>query len=379
MTASATTSRAPRIDSLTGLRFLAAGAIFLWHIRGYFIPKDAFSPFYLAGAVPLFFVLSGFVLAVGGLRAGSWADFFVARLARIWPAHMAAIALLLAVFWPWSKSYFATSESIGNLVLNVLLIHDWVPFVAVYGGYNGVSWSISAELFFYAVFPFIFMRARTAPWHTLAVTALLVPAWIVLISALFPSVDAGWLSQMNPLTGSFAFVVGVAAGSWYADNKERGSASIASWTALEIAAVGLTLAANAWLFGLRFPELPRALVGFVNTIAAAPAYAVLIVVLALSKGLLARMLSNRVIVYLGEVSFSFYLVHQIIIRWYADHTALFGDVSVTGRLAFITAASLGVSMAIYHLVEMPMRRIIVQGWRSRRNAPSIAPLISPRP
>lgn len=380
MTASATTSRVPRIDSLTGLRFLAASAIFLWHLRGSFVPDDAFEPFYLAGAVPLFFVLSGFVLAVGGGPKSGWADFFVARFARIWPAHMASLLLLFAVFWPWSKLYFETPESLGNLLLNALLLQDWVPIASVYQGYNGVSWSISAELFFYAVFPFVFLHARTAPVRTLTLATLLITSWVVLVSLIFPSVDLSWLGYMNPVAGLWAFVIGIAAGSWYTNNRGKHQPSIGTWTALEVAAIAIALAANAWIATVALPDIPLALAAFIRGMGAAPAYAVLIVVLALSKGLVSRLLSNRVIVYLGEVSFSFYLVHQIILRWYAEHTALFGEVSSAGRLAFVTAASLGVSMAIYHAVEMPMRRVIVQGWRSRkRNAPTIAPIISPLP
>jgi peptidoglycan/LPS O-acetylase OafA/YrhL len=69
--------------ALTGLRFFAAMAIVLWHSQTGFFKPGAFDPFCLTGAVPLFFGLSGFVLTINAGKYRSWADFFVARIARI--------------------------------------------------------------------------------------------------------------------------------------------------------------------------------------------------------------------------------------------------------------------------------------------------------
>src|ERR1700723_3432182 len=80
------TMKPKNIPALTGLRLFAAMAIVLTHSQtGYFFQMGAFAPFDLDGAVPVFFVLSGFILTLGANKYKSWSDFFVARFARIWP------------------------------------------------------------------------------------------------------------------------------------------------------------------------------------------------------------------------------------------------------------------------------------------------------
>lgn len=78
-----------RVDALTGLRFFAAAAIVLTHSQtGYFFQPGTFAPFDLSGAVPLFFVLSGFVLTVNSAKYASHADFLVALIGtRLACAH----------------------------------------------------------------------------------------------------------------------------------------------------------------------------------------------------------------------------------------------------------------------------------------------------
>jgi peptidoglycan/LPS O-acetylase OafA/YrhL len=82
-----------RLSALTTLRFIAASGIVLHHLRGPLLPNDAFAAWPLDNAVSFFFVLSGFILAYTYPkleRPGAVRDFFVARIARIWPVHLVA-------------------------------------------------------------------------------------------------------------------------------------------------------------------------------------------------------------------------------------------------------------------------------------------------
>jgi peptidoglycan/LPS O-acetylase OafA/YrhL len=98
-----------QIKCLTSLRFFAAAMIVVFHsVNAFRIADNSKITFPLEQGVSFFFVLSGFILTYvypslnGAHRVR---DFYVARIARIWPAHFAAFLLLLWLIpsagWVW--------------------------------------------------------------------------------------------------------------------------------------------------------------------------------------------------------------------------------------------------------------------------------------
>ena len=96
-----------RLPALTGLRFFAAACIVVLHNRGFFgVPADFGVPFAFVQAVTLFFMLSGFILAYNYPSfptRSAVLRFWLARWARIWPAHVAALVLLLVAVLPFES------------------------------------------------------------------------------------------------------------------------------------------------------------------------------------------------------------------------------------------------------------------------------------
>ncbi|MGH6989525.1 MAG: acyltransferase family protein [Stellaceae bacterium] len=142
------------MKGLTPLRGIAALAVLLVH---------AGVPFHGYLGVDLFFILSGFVLmhAYGEIepRRGYW-SFLKARLARIYPVHLVVLALLLPAF---GRSGFGLHGLLASLFL---MQSPWY-----HRCWNFVSWSISAEWHAYLVFPFIAVLLR--PRSKAALIALL--------------------------------------------------------------------------------------------------------------------------------------------------------------------------------------------------------------
>src|SRR2546430_4023453 len=96
-----------RLPSLTGMRFVAAGLVFLFHSlwQNFFVSPDAqkttFSLFFQGGwaGVSFFFVLSGFVLAWAARPTDTAAKFWRRRFFKIYPNHLLtfiAAAILLS-------------------------------------------------------------------------------------------------------------------------------------------------------------------------------------------------------------------------------------------------------------------------------------------
>ena len=123
-------SPARRLAPVASLRFFAAGLIVLHHSRGLFgIPDPVGEYFNFAQAVSFFFVMSGFVLAyvypsLNG-RANR-AQFFLARIARLWPLHIAMFLLAVALI-PWKDLTSSAQSSTGIALTNLFLVQAWIP------------------------------------------------------------------------------------------------------------------------------------------------------------------------------------------------------------------------------------------------------------
>src|SRR5262245_35048532 len=130
-----------QIRTLTGLRFLAALHVVVFHFgqkRFHGLVGGLVSSGYTA--VSLFFVLSGFVLAYtyGQRHAGRGLDrrtFWVARFARIYPLYVLALVIALPF-------YLRDGRPGGWLepLLVVCLAQAWLPGAAV--AWNGPAWSL---------------------------------------------------------------------------------------------------------------------------------------------------------------------------------------------------------------------------------------------
>lgn len=163
-----------QLNSLTSLRFFAAIAVVLHHGSISLAPGSVWSTIFSAGyvGVSFFFVLSGFVLAWSfdpNLPVG---PFYGRRFARIYPLHIITAAISVPVIL-----YCGGSIVPGAALANVVLLQGWVPTEEYGSSLNGVSWSLSCEAFFYAMFPFV-VRPLITSGHPARLAAAIVLAII---------------------------------------------------------------------------------------------------------------------------------------------------------------------------------------------------------
>lgn len=370
-----------RLDALTSLRFFAAAAIVLYHLRDFGLLPTVLDGWYLGQTVSFFFVLSGFILAyvhpdLGGRRAA--ADFLVARVARIWPAHIAAfVLLLLTVKQPWGVADVHYRELFANLSL----VHAWVPIPQFFFSFNAPSWSISTEFFFYLCFPLLVLNWQRTWWWKLTGAFGLAVA-VILIAEVFdlpPYPDSGRdisstaLVYINPLGRLAEFVLGIAIGKFFLGLPGRRESRTALFTALEILAVAGVLGM------LRYSgELGAVLRPFIGRVGEEwllhsgipPLSAALVLVMAMERGWVSALLSRPLLVLLGEISYSVYLTHQVLLRALIQHGALFDSWPLWVRITLYVLVTLGLSWLIWRFIERPARRGLVGLWRRRSNLPA---------
>jgi peptidoglycan/LPS O-acetylase OafA/YrhL len=349
-----------RLDSLTGLRALAALAVFGRHVSTWFT-GTALAPIgdrllaQGANGVSFFFVLSGFVLAWSARSApqhGAVAGWSVRRAARIVPLHVLTWALAFGVI-----AVEGSRVSAPAVVANLFLVHAFVPKQSVYYSMDAVSWSLSCELFFYALFWPARRTLRSLPSRLLpAALALCLLGTVGLLAAVdrVGPAHAAWYGYVAPPFRLLEFLAGmvtaelVATGRW-----PRVPLPVA------MALAGGAYVATGWV-GFPFKATGVTLVPFIVLIAAAARTD-----LAGEGSWWSRCTAQR----LGEWSFAFYLVHQLVVRL-ADRGGLATAGSAAEAVlavAAVLAVSVAASAAAFAFVERPAAR-----WLRTRLAPGAA-------
>ncbi|SHG11378.1 Peptidoglycan/LPS O-acetylase OafA/YrhL, contains acyltransferase and SGNH-hydrolase domains [Kaistia soli DSM 19436] len=372
-----------RIDALTSLRFFAALAIVLHHLRDYGFAPRLLGGLPLDNGVSFFFILSGFVifLVYGAMKSPEARKaYLVARIARIYPLHLATFVLLF-VLLNGDPGRFGTGESSWLAgILNVLLLQAWVPIGTVFFGFNSLSWTISVEMFFYVAFIGLVVDFPRRWPYALAGSAALVLALIVLSDSLHLAnyddpmhrVNAAGLLYINPLTRLFEFVLGMCVAlAWMTVRRRRINKGLA--TLAEIGAVFL-FAGNALLvfpisawFAASISVSSSVWISHGGAICLSTA--LLIFVIAFQAGFLSALLRLPVLVFLGEISFSIYMVHQILLRSYATHADWFAGLAPPVMLALYGAVLLVTATLLWRIVELPARSFL-RGAYARRTGRS---------
>ncbi|MCY3001818.1 MAG: acyltransferase [Planctomycetota bacterium] len=354
------------LDALTGLRFIAAFAVFMFHSKERFHVDSWKLGSLGSSAVAFFFVLSGFILTyVYGdtLSRDKLRAFFVARFARIWPVHAVTLVLFIWIFR--GASFPVDGREVVSLVQQALLLQTWSVEQAQIFQFNGVSWSISVEFFFYALFPFVCFLSRKAFLRAYGLVALgtilmlvVAEVWVRQVPGVLP--QALTVFHLGPPTRLFEFMTGIAAARWFAvaANARR---NVALDTSLEVGS--LALAAGAFYVANFTPTLYVIDSWFGAAVMKSylchgPVYALpfaaVVVVFARSRGLLARLFSLPGFVYLGEISYAFYMVHSIVILAVVRFG---GSIAADWQLGILAsfALTLAASTILHEGVELPFR------------------------
>lgn len=389
--------RSGEIKALTGLRIIAAVWVVLFHFRPLLrlaspAVSDALAPVLDRGAqgVDLFFILSGFVLTWNYLErmgesfsARATLHFLWLRLARVWPIYLVTLHLaLLWVIFTLHVGHVPTEDlsrlTATSYVRQVLLVQLWFEPFFDGSSWDGPAWSISAEWLAYLLFGglvlvvYRMMRATSARGlAALAVIASLPPLLLLLATGQFYT-PWSWLPRivMQFTAGALACA---AVRKLAPSARARRAAGYGS--ALLIAAtVGILYYFDAHPISGLYDSG-----GLVDVL-----FVPLVMALAVGTGSLPALLSTRLMVYGGQISFCLYMVHELVHtawNWAAiqfeivlDEGATAAKWMVCGLLATATA----LSVLLFHGVEEPgrrwMRRMIGARPETAQVTPSEDPL-----
>jgi peptidoglycan/LPS O-acetylase OafA/YrhL len=357
--------RTDRLAALTGLRFAAALGILLFH---YGAPLVAGAPAFVERLrvggyawVGLFYVLSGFVLArayPAPMGPDARRAFWVARLARLYPAYLLAFVLSAPFALDRWEGHgpAAVAKAAGVGLASLLLVQAWIPRIARL--WNTPGWSTSVVLAFYAAFPFV--AARLSRLSRRRLLAALAGAWLLSLSlplawlALRPDgpvADYAWNEpfwlealKFHPLARAGEFLAGVALGLLERRRALRAPPAVAGLAALAAVAI------------LAWGGAPYVLL---HNGALVPLFALVLLGLSGARGVVARALGSAPARTLGDASFALYALQEPLWLW--SRRLAGADPAAPATPAFVLAFAAGaiaVAVTVSTLLERPARRAL---------------------
>jgi peptidoglycan/LPS O-acetylase OafA/YrhL len=342
-----------RLDALTSVRFFFAMMVVVAHFVGQFAADFQNLPAFVFNMGPLavswFFVLSGFIIAYNYPELSTnkqRRDFFILRVARLWPVHCVILTATVSFLYITNNGYLPRHAD--WLFFHYTLTQTWTMNADIANGYNGPSWSVSNELFFYFVY-----IGMLAPRRWLRILVVVVPVVVgvvlpVAYGCFLPGGDSArtaggphcnLLIYQFPPARLIEFVSGV----------------VICRMGLRIPQlIGLALATA--VFSCLIPPIPwiendPLILATVREILLVVGGGALIASLA-RDGWLSRLLSFRPLLIGGEISYSIYMTHQMVNLGILPYVHGL-DLSLTFLLYVIVTIT--ASAFLFYFVEAPVR------------------------
>ncbi|HEY6643330.1 acyltransferase [Povalibacter sp.] len=172
------------LDGLTIARFFAAICVVIYHFYDRSqAPSPLLANLFSGGFFPFFFILSGFLLTYVARPNQTLRDFWVKRLARVYPVYVLAWIGTGLFLFLWMPTLTAFLRTLGFYGLPTLIFaQSWIPKAAV--GWNWPAWSMAAEIFFWLTFPWAYrLIARSRRLVVLLAVFVIVNAFIYVARA----------------------------------------------------------------------------------------------------------------------------------------------------------------------------------------------------
>jgi len=351
-----------RLDALTGLRFFAALLIVVHHLQGQLWLPQLSAHFAFAGGVSFFFVLSGFILHYNYRDKTSsipWPEFMGMRFFRLWPAHVAALCYVFFLAPAWWTNWISANMSPLQFGQVLFLMQSITPDAKTFYAINSVSWSISTELFFYMAFPLLCRFGRRNPVNTLLCVAAFVVSYLVVAQYFLYNHDingnATGLYYISPLSRIFEFACGIFCAEMVIFRKWGPRFANATFTEIFC---WISLAASLWgqahLSAFMTKTFGPVVGGYAYIAVPVPAFVLLIATMSNAKGVTSRFFATPAMVWLGNISFALYLVHQPTINFFKQHMR---DLLFLQQIVLFAGMTVGVSALIFYFVEIPGVRL----------------------
>lgn len=340
------TAKGERVGALDGFRGLAILLVFLVHYNALFrflLKGDArqwqISEFLISigqSGVDIFFVISGFLIYAAVLKQSfRWSSFIRRRIRRIYPTFLVVFSayLVLSIFFPAHSKLPSNPYSITWYVVeNLLLLPGFFPIKPIIS----VSWSLSYELVFYVFIATLAALLELGTWHRRS-RLWLIATGLTLFVAAYETGHGGCIRLVMFVAGMMLYEI--------ISSRRAGIvfSSVGEAATLVFFVSALVLSGVAPSLGIRASLL------FIGTLA-------VMTICLQPQGRIKQLFCWTPLRRWGEISYSYYLVHGLIL--WGLHLLLSpllrSSIWFWVLLPGILLITLAGSAVLYVMVEQPL-------------------------
>ena len=301
-----------KIDSIQILRAIAFLEIFLGHCG-----IDYFAGSY---GVAIFTVLSGFCMAINylpkteklSLSPVKNAKFGISKVGKLYGLHLIMLAIMYVIV-----KMPTSGEAIPRLIVDILLLKCWRPDSADYYSYNGVAWYLSMYMFVCMLAPYVMKliakiknkKQLLAGGTVIYAVMLAVGYYTSVVTIPIGDGFAKWLTYICPLYRILDFSLGAMLG-WFYLNGEWKKVQSGIWALiLEIFAV-TAFVISEWAY----LPIKENYMGIGYTVYFTLSALLLVWTFAVNGSVITKVLNNKMLLWLGNISSLTFLIHQVVIR-----------------------------------------------------------------
>ncbi|WP_251958874.1 acyltransferase family protein [Nostoc commune] len=366
------------IKSLTSMRGIAALIVVILHFSYYALPKTGstlsnYSNFFKNGYlwVDFFFILSGFIMThvyaedfYSKISLDNYRSYLFSRFARIYPLHIFILSLFIGLefikFFLLNHSAFTGKFNLTALFANIFLLQAFdlncPPLFWCNTYWNEPAWSISVEFVVYCIFPLLlFFLLRSSEKNDLIIYSFTLFSILLLITFTRGNLDS-IIGIPSIARCGLECILGLITYKVYRRGNYR------KYFNLNF----LAIIAITWIIMIMHSYWHhwRSLHDWIVL----PAFSILILAISVNNnGAISKFLNSRIMLYLGTISYSIYMVHWFIqellkLFWiYGFHNELgkgFTEYeALTSLVVFLMMVLIAASLT-YRFVEVPARNYL---------------------
>ncbi len=300
------------IRPLTALRFYAAFVVFSLHasmLPGLEWLGHPHAELQGRLGVSIFFVLSGFIMTYVYYGEDKWEPtranagrFLIARVTRIFPLHL----LTMLVCLPLGLKSNTSPIQLESLPIHIALLQEWSPFGYAGPGPNKVSWTLSVEMLFYVLTPLLFagmLKAGKRKVLFLGSLFLVIAALTIAFFTTHNDPDAFIKVERAPFRVT-DYLLGILAFLFF----NRFKTYTETWKQA-LLPLGIL-----WFCGMMALEYYRDEASGTN-LWMLPGSVMVVLGTAFRRDTKSWFLASDRMVFLGEASFTFYMIHELMLRY----------------------------------------------------------------